>query len=75
MADWAIKTPGILLIVAGSMITAGGLGAWGAQCDKDSENHREVCEKLRAELIRHGVAVYGDQIPPDVLHRWEAMCR
>lgn len=72
-----VRTRGVIirgvLWGAGGLIVATAFGLLMARVDGNDER-QEVCQRFRSELIKHGVAVYGDDVPPDVRRRWETMC-
>lgn len=72
MIGWRRVAGGVLSVV-GILVLATGFGLLMARVDRN-DDRRAVCQRLRTELIRHGVAVYGDNVPVDVRRRWETMC-
>jgi hypothetical protein len=43
--------------------------------DRAREERRSSCKELRRELIKHAVAVWGENIPAEETRRWATMCR
>lgn len=70
----AVRDPLVGFVLAAALVSvAVAFGLLMARVDQ-RDDQREVCERLRSELIKHGVAVYGDQVPADVRRGWERMC-